>query len=155
MDRKLLKKKLTSLATVGLMVLGTSGMAQESGNLSQLEMDHNDVISRCLTFNHLDSEVPSVSLTDLAEYEIMDHGVEFHFSTDFTVNEHSVSLITKGDANTGSEPFFLFHTLRIEDNSAFVKYNFVYYVGGQKNIKPVEISFVKEEGSWTVENYSL
>lgn len=140
---------------MGIMVLGTSVSAQEITDLSQNEIDHNSIITSCLTFSHLDAKVPSVAINDLEEYEILNHGVEFNFSSNLKVNNRDVSLISKGEAFNGTEPFFLFHTIRINDSKAFVKYYLEYKMGGQVEAQSVEISFVKEENEWIVENYSL
>lgn len=154
MNRNSIKKRLMGLTIVGAMVFGSHVMAQDSAGLSQLELDHNSIMTNCLTFNPLDAEVSSVALTDLSSYAILDHGVKFHHSNNFEISDREVSLITKGDVNS-STPYFIFHTLRVNDTDAFARYNLVYFENGQEMMKTVEIFFKKQDADWIVEKYSL
>jgi DNA-binding transcriptional regulator WhiA len=132
----------------------TSTQSQTSFDSSKFLRDQNDLILECLQFKPLELKIPKEVFKELSKYYILNHGIDFDRSTNLKANSKQVLLITKTDLVT-VKSHFLFHTLSVDNDKAFVRYYFVYTDKGIENTIPITIDFKKNNGIWQVFNYSI
>ena len=116
--------------------------------------DKNQIISECLSFKILNELVHEKVPVNFNEYYILNHGIDFTGSNDIEIKEKRVTFIEKSQINT-SQPYYLFHTIVIEERKAFVRYYFAFF---DKNIEkkiPITINFEKNGDFWQVISYRL
>ena len=118
-------------------------------SLNDSKSDQEQLIKQCLTFQPLLDKVPAEVRAQMDGYYILDHGIEFHFSSDFKILNKSVSLINKQGIRSNT-PYFLFHTLHMDDKKALIRYNFNYTYEGVDTAIPMVIEFVKKNSLWEV-----
>lgn len=110
----------------------------------------DEIITSCLTLPAL------VSQSDIASnpnYQILDHGVTFDFSQNLQVESKDVELISK--QMISSQGYFLFHTLKIENNTADVIYRYVHSENGVEQEIPLSAKFNKINNVWTMDSYTF
>jgi hypothetical protein len=90
----------------------------------------------------------------MTEYYILGNTSDFNFSQNLIVNGKSISYLTKGDLSP-AKPYFIFFTLNVDSNTAFVRYYFTYTKNGVETIIPITIDFVKTNSVWQVLNHTI
>jgi hypothetical protein len=98
--------------------------------------------------------MPAQVKDQMDQYYILDHGLEFYLSSDFKISNKKVRLIGKQEISA-LRPYFLFHTLNIQNKKAFVRYYFVYTLKGVETTIPITIDLEKRNSLWQVTNYTL
>lgn len=131
----------------------TSTIAQTSGGAIS-DTDQNLLIKKCLAFKPLSDLISKENLEGISEYRILNHGVDFNTSSRLEVNGKSVYFLTKGEISS-VKAYFLFHTISIDKNKAFVRYYFIYKINGVEKTIPVTIDFEKNKTGWQVGNHSI
>lgn len=116
--------------------------------------DQNLLIKECLIFKPLEDKIPVEVFEKLNEYNILNHGFDFKESSNLEANGKRVSFLTKGELSS-IKAYFLFHTISIDKNKAFVRYYFIYKINGAEKTIPITIDFEKNNASWEVVNYSI
>jgi hypothetical protein len=114
----------------------------------------NQIIDQCLSFDKLIENIPGDWYQNISEYVILNHGIDFNFPNDYTINEKGVSLINKTEINS-SIPYFLFHTLNISENKVFVRYYFIYTDNMVEKSIPVTLEFERVNSAWVIKNYTI
>ena len=117
-------------------------------------LDQNLLIKECLTFKALKEKIPVEVFEEIKEYNILNHGINLKSTTNFKLNEKQVIFFTKKELVLKNS-YFLFHTISIKDDNAFVKYYFVYHTNGVKATIPLIIEFEKNKSTWNIINYSI
>lgn len=117
-------------------------------------VDQNFLIKECLTFKVLEEKIPVEVFEDIKEYNILNHGINFKSTTNFKLNEKQVIFFPKKEL-ISKNSYFLFHTISIKENNAFVKYYFVYNTKGVKATIPLIIEFEKNRSTWNIINYFI
>ncbi|MDD5148971.1 MAG: hypothetical protein PHC28_00625 [Flavobacterium sp.] len=128
--------------------------SQTSANSNFSSPDKDQLIQKCLVFQPLVDKIPVEVQARISDYYILNHGMEITFSQVLKVNGKGVSFLTKGEL-TPTKPYFLFHTLNIENDKAFVRYYFIYTNNGKETTIPITIDFVKINSVWQVFNYTI
>lgn len=116
--------------------------------------DQNLLIKECLTFKALEEKIPVEVFKEIKEYNILNHGINFKSTTNLKLNEKQVVFFTKNELYS-KNCYFLFHTISIKENNAFVKYYFVYNTNGLKTTIPLIVEFKKNRSTWEIINYSI
>jgi hypothetical protein len=120
----------------------------------QQNQDQKEIIKQCLTLKSLQDKMPAQVKDQMDQYYILDHGLEFYLSSDFKISNKKVRLIGKQEISA-LRPYFLFHTLNIQNKKAFVRYYFVYTLKGVETTIPITIDLEKRNSLWQVTNYTL
>lgn len=136
------------VCTTLILFSGSSVFAQENIDTE------NKIIESCLTFTPLMEKLPASVKEQITEYFILDHGIEFQFSTDLKIDGKSVSLISK-DLLVQNKPYFDFFTLNIEANKVVTTYYLTYNLDNVEYVIPVTIHFEKIDLDWKVINYTF
>lgn len=124
----------------------------ENGYLGQIP---EEIISQSLSNTHLWEE-SSLSFNAVSTIYVLNHGVELDLPTNLEVSGKPVVLINKGDIGTlGNPPYFLFHTLKIDEVKAFVRIYLSYDVNGERTTNNVELYFLKTQTGWEISNNQL
>jgi hypothetical protein len=103
-----------------------------------------------VSLEQLNKKIPEKT----TNYYILNHGIDFSNSLNLEVNGKKISFLEKSDLNI-SKPYFLFHTLNIDGNTAFVRYYFKYTIDNLEKVIPITLSFQKKELKWEIVNYSI
>ncbi|APQ18043.1 hypothetical protein [Maribacter hydrothermalis] len=129
--------------------------AQENNGHEYVGQLPEAIISQSLNNAKLWEE-STVSFTDVPTLYVLNHGVELDLPSNLVVSGKPVVLINKGDINAlGNPPYFLFHTLKIDEVKAFVRIYLSYDVNGERTTKNEELYFVKTQNGWEVSNNQL
>jgi hypothetical protein len=120
----------------------------------QQNQDQKELIKQCLTLKPLQDRMPAQVKDQMDQYYILDHGLEFYFSSDFKISNKKVRLINKQEISA-LKPYFLFHTLNAQNEKAFVRYYFVYTLKGVQTTIPITIDLEKRNSLWQITNYTL
>jgi hypothetical protein len=123
-------------------------------NATREGSDQDQLIQQCLTFKPLVDKVPNGIISNNTVYYILNHGFDFTISSNLKANGKQISFLTKQELGP-SKPYFLFHTLSIEGNTAFVRYYFEYTAKGVTNTIAITIDFEKNNGQWEITNYTI
>ncbi len=114
-----------------------------------------DIITQCITNVELWGKAPQ-GLKPQSDFFILDHGVEFDIPQNFLVNDISTSLITKSDLSSiGHHPYFLFHTMNVEEHKAFVRLYLVYKDEDDEKTISQELNFIKTNNQWQLADSSF
>lgn len=115
--------------------------------------DRGNIVSQALQNDLLYSQT-DFGINDLSTFHVLDHGVDFDLPDGFKVNNKPVVLIQKGNiASLSNTPYFLFHTLNIEGDTAYVRVYLSHVKNNERVSTPIEIPFIKNNGEWeTVSN---
>lgn len=116
--------------------------------------DKDKLVQKCLEFQPLVDKTPAEVLAMMPEYYILSNGMESDFSNSLNVNGKKSSFLTKGDL-TPAKPYFIFFTLNVENDKAFVRYYFTYTNNGLETTIPITIDFVKNNSVWQVLQYTI
>ena len=137
-----------------LMCIYVSHIYGQAAGDSFSVVDQNLLIKECLTFKALEEKIPVEVFEEIKEYNILNHGINFKSTTNFKLNEKQVVFFTKKELFS-KNCYFLFHTISIKENNAFVKYYFVYNTSGVKITIPLIVEFKKNRSTWDIINYSI
>lgn len=137
-----------------LMYIYMSHIYGQTAGDSFTVVDQNILIKECLTFKALEEKTPVEVFEEIKEYNILNHGINFKSTTNFKLNEKQVVFFTKKELFS-KNCYFLFHTISIKENNAFVKYYFVYNTSGVKITIPLIVEFEKNRSTWNIINYSI
>lgn len=140
--------KLASFLVV-LFLVSSTVQAQSS-----LKIDQEQIIEKCIKFKPLLEKIPTKVQSKMSEFLVLDHGIDFQISETMKVEGVQLKLISKAEIDK-TKPYFLFHTIHIDKDSALVRYNFIYFTDGVENTIPIVIEFTKEKTQWSVSNYSI
>ncbi len=116
--------------------------------------DKNQIISECISFQFLTEIVLKKAPDNFNKYYVLNHGIDFSGSKNINVKGKQVSFIEKSQTNTYT-PYFLFHTINVEENKAFARYYFIFIEGNIEKIIPVTINFERNGSFWKVISYEL
>ena len=122
--------------------------------LAQSYNDKNELISQCVSLQALFEKIPKETQKKLTNYYILNHGIDFDNSLNLEAKGKKISFLEKADINT-SKPYFLFHTLNVDGNTAFVRFYFTYTVDMLEKTLPITINFQKKGTIWEIVNYSI
>tara|TARA_R110002051_G_scaffold64139_3_gene116818 strand:+ start:18439 stop:18906 length:468 start_codon:yes stop_codon:yes gene_type:complete len=129
--------------------------AQENNGNEYVGQLPEEIISQSLSNTHLWEE-SSLSFNAVSSLYVLNHGVELDLPTNLEVSGKPVVLINKGDIGTlGNSPYFLFHTLKIDEVKAFVRIYLSYDVNGERATNNVELNFLKTQNGWELSNNQL
>jgi hypothetical protein len=129
--------------------------AQVNNIYAQTDQVSSEIISQCLNNNSLWEGSP-LSFNNISTLYILNHGVELDLSSTLEVNNKPVVFINKGDIETlGNPPYFLFHTLDIEESKAFVRIYLSYVSNNETKTSNIEIYFTKNNNHWEISNDQL
>ncbi len=128
--------------------------AQPSANKGLSDLDEGQIIQQCIGFQPLVDKIPHDILTKITEYFILNHGMDLNYSKGLEVNNKRISLLTKGELSP-TKPYFLFHTLSIKKDRAFVRYYFIYTNNGAETTIPITIDFVRNNSEWQILNHTI
>jgi hypothetical protein len=154
MKKKLPNKGVRSLFNVLGTLLFTLILIPQNLAAQESMSDQDQIITKCLTIKQLEDKIPEDIKAQMSEYYILDHGVKFYFSSKFEISNKKTSLISKGEISL-NKPYFLFHTLNIDNEKAFVRYNFIYRYNDVETTVPITIEFVKNNSLWQILNYKI
>lgn len=144
-------KKIYLLLLCGII---THVQSQTLDNSNPSSQDKDQLIQKCLVFQPLVDKIPVEVQARITDYYILNHGMEINFSQVLKVNGKGISFLTKGEL-TPAKPYFIFHTLNVENDKAFVRYYFIYTNNGEETTIPITIDFVKINSVWQVLNYTI
>ena len=116
--------------------------------------DKDLLVQKCLTFQPLIDKIPAEVQPMMTEYYILGNISDLNFSQNLIVNGKSISYLTKADLSP-TKPYFIFFTLNVDSNTAFVRYYFTYTKNGEETIIPITIDFVKTNSVWQVINHTI
>lgn len=123
---------------------------QNDGQSTSSEQDQ--IVPQCLTHVSL-YEQSGIDVNSIETFYVLNHGVELNFTSDLSVNNTPVVLVGKSDlVGLNSAPYFLFHTLNIEDSKAFAKVYLTYSDNGEIKTSNVHVTFLKLNGQWQILN---
>jgi hypothetical protein len=137
-----------------LCVVISHVQSQTPANSSLSYLDKDQLIQKCLVFQPLADKIPVEVQAKMTEYYILNHGMNIDFSQDLKVNGKKTSFLTKGELSP-AKPYFIFFTLNVENNKAFVRYYFIYTNNGKETTIPITIDFVKTNSVWQVLNHTI
>ena len=126
--------------------------AQSQTTVSNTDKDL--LVQKCLTFQPLIDKIPAEVQPMMTEYYILGNISDLNFSQNLIVNGKSISYLTKADLSP-TKPYFIFFTLNVDSNTAFVRYYFTYTKNGEETIIPITIDFVKTNSVWQVINHTI
>ncbi len=107
-----------------------------------------EILSACLTHESLWGQLPMNS-RNIDTYYILDHGTTINISQDLKINGKPVSLIQKNYLpHISNSPYFIFHTLNIEQSKALVRLYLICNIDGNEKIVTSVFSFIKENNHW-------
>ena len=111
-----------------------------------------EIISKSIGNNELWEE-STLDFNTITPLYILNHGVNLDLPSNLKVSGKPVVLINKGDINElGNPPYFLFHTLNIEEAKAFVRLYLSFNMNGERKSDNVEIYFLKTQNGWEISN---
>jgi hypothetical protein len=116
--------------------------------------DQNAIIKECLSFKILMDKIKNEAKFNSSDYNILDHGIEFKKPLDKVLNGEKISFITKAELKLKSS-YFLFHTIDIKKDKAFVRYYFMYTTNGMQKRIPITIDFEKTKAKWQIVNHTI
>jgi len=116
--------------------------------------DKDVLVQKCLTFQPLLDKIPTQVQEMITDYYIFGNNNEFNFSQNLIVNGKSISFLSKGDLSP-IKPYFIFFTMNVENNNAFVRYYFNYTYNGVETTIPITIDFVKTNSVWQVLQHTI
>jgi hypothetical protein len=116
--------------------------------------DKNQLVQKCLEFQPLITKIPVEVQAIMTEYYILGNNLGDDFSQDLIVNGKKISFLTKADLSP-AKPFFIFFTLNVDNDKAFVRYYFTYTNNGKETIIPITIDFVKMNSVWQVLQHTI
>ena len=144
-------KKIYLLLLCGII---SHVQSQTSTNSNLSSPDKDQLIQNCLAFQPLVNKIPVEVQARITEYYILNHGMEIVFSRDLKVNGKKTSFLTKLELSP-AKPYFILHTLNVENDKAFVRYYFIYTNNGKETTIPITIDFVKINTVWQVLNHTI
>lgn len=116
--------------------------------------DKDQLVQKCLTFQPLVDKIPAQVQVLMTEYYILGNNMGADFSQNLIVNGKRISFLTKADLSP-AKPFFIFFTLNVDNDKAFVRYYFTYTSNGVETTIPITIDFVKTNSVWQVLQYTI
>lgn len=116
--------------------------------------DKDQLVQKCLVFQPLVDKIPAEVQTNMQEYYILGNNLGTDFSQNLIVNGKNISFLSKADLSP-SKPFFIFFSLNVDSDKAFVRYYFTYNTNGLETIIPIIIEFVKVNSVWQVLQYTI
>ena len=116
--------------------------------------DKDQLVQKCLTFQPLVDKIPAQVQVLMTDYYIFKNGMEGDFSNNLIMNGKKVSFLNKGDFRP-TKPFFIFFTLNVDNDKAFVRYYFTYTNDGQETTIPITIDFVRTNSVWQIFQYTI
>lgn len=122
--------------------------------------EHSGEIPKEIIFQSLSNsnlwEESTLNFNSVSTLYILNHGVELELPTNLELGGKPVVLINKGDIDAlGNPPYFLFHTLNINDVNAFVRIYLSYDLNGERKTNNVEIYLLKTTNGWEISNNQL
>lgn len=118
--------------------------------LAQSSNDKNQILQQCVSLEQLNEKIPKKT----TNYYVLNHGIDFSNSLNLEVKGKKISILEKSDLNI-SRSYFLFHTLNIDGNTAFVRYYYKYTIDNLEKVIPITLSFQKKESKWEIVNCSI
>ncbi|WP_074674517.1 hypothetical protein [Maribacter dokdonensis] len=133
----------------------TTMKAQDYNKNGDLDQIPNEIITQSLSNPNLWKE-SNLSFNTTSTLYVLNHGVDLDIPTNTIVSGKPVVLINKGDIYAlGNPPYFLFHTLKIDDSKAFVRLYLSFDVNGKRKTNNTEIYFLKTQNGWEITNNQL
>jgi len=126
--------------------------AQSQTTVSNTDKDL--LVQKCLTFQPLIDKIPAQIQGMMTDYYILGNSNELNLSQNFIVNGKSITFLSKAELSP-TKPFFIFFTLNIDSDTAFVRYYFTYIQNGIKTTIPVTINFIKTNSVWQVLQHTI
>ncbi|PQB03141.1 hypothetical protein BST83_17610 [Polaribacter filamentus] len=154
MNKKLLNKGVHSLFNILGTLLFTLILIPQNIAAQKSMSDQDQIITKCITIEQLEAKIPVDVKAQMSEYYILNSGIKFYFSSTFEISNKKTSLISKGEISL-NKPYFLFHTLNIDNEKAFVRYYFIYSYNDVETTVPITIEFVKNNFLWQILNYKI
>jgi hypothetical protein len=119
-------------------------------HVQKLHLQQDQIISQSLTHESL-YEQSEIDINSIGSFYVLNHGVDLNFSSDLKINDTPVVIIGKSDISIlNNEPYFLFHTLDIQDAKAFVRVYLTYTKNGETNTFNEDIPFIRTNGQWQI-----
>ena len=116
--------------------------------------DKDLLVQKCLTFQPLIDKIPAEVQGMMTDYYILGNSNELNLSQNFIVNGKSITFLSKAELSP-TKPFFIFFTLNIDSDIAFVRYYFTYNQNGVNTTIPVTINFIKTNSVWQVLQHTI
>lgn len=116
--------------------------------------DKDLLVQKCLEFQPLIDKIPVEVQAMMTEYYILGNNLGDDFSQNLIVNGKKISFLTKADISP-AKPFFIFFTLNVDNDKAFVRYYFTYTNNGLETTIPITIDFVKTNSVWQLLQYTI
>ncbi len=117
---------------------------------SEVEEVPTELLSLCLSNAAIWDQL-SFGEDSLDAYYILDHGVDVDIQNNLKLHNKSVMLIGKRDLGALNDaPYFLFHTLQVNEDSALVRVYLTYKEAGEEKTVHAELSLEKRTGIWKV-----
>ncbi len=116
--------------------------------------DKDLLVQKCLVFQPLINKIPVEVQAMMTEYYILNSSMDADFSNNLNVNGKKSSFFTKDDLSP-AKPYFIFFTLNVDNDKAFVRYYFTYTNNGEETIIPITIDFVKINSVWQMLQHTI
>lgn len=137
-----------------LFLLLTFVIANVQSQTPLSNTDKDLLVQKCLTFQPLIDKIPAQIQGMMTDYYILGNSNELNLSQNFIVNGKSITFLSKAELSP-TKPFFIFFTLNIDSDTAFVRYYFTYIQNGIKTTIPVTINFIKTNSVWQVLQHTI
>lgn len=129
-----------------------SNFVSGQNDVQNRHYEQDQIISQSLTHESL-YEQSEIDINSIGTFYVLNHGVDLNFSSDLKINDTLVVIIGKSDIGTlNNEPYFLFHTLNIQDSKAFARVYLTYIKNGETKTFNEDIPFIKTNGQWQIES---
>jgi hypothetical protein len=116
--------------------------------------DKDQLAQKCLSFQPLIDKIPAEVQGMMTEYFILGNNNELNFSQNLIVNGKSITFLSKADLSP-TKPYFIFFTMNVESDKAFVRYYFNYTTNGIETTIPITIDFIKINSVWQVLQHTI
>lgn len=141
---------LIAQATVSNSPQNLKHLASHDTETAFSVQDQNAIIKACLTFQELKNKLG----TNNHAYNILNHGIVFKNPLSQSLNGQKISYVSKTQLRSLNS-YFLFHTIDIKEDKAFVRYYFTYTDNGVQKRIPITIDFEKTKSEWQVVNHTI
>ncbi len=116
--------------------------------------DNDQLVQKCLVFQPLIDKIPTGVQGMMTDFYIFGNNNEFGLSQNLMVNGKNISFLGKGELSP-TKPYFIFFTMNIDGDKAFVRYYFNYTNNGIETTIPITIDFIKTNSVWQVLQHTI